>query len=132
MIRRPPRSTRTDTLFPYTTLVRSRERVRAEVNALSGTGGTVHFEATFATGRGGELPLSVTVVDLLADRAVQGFVVAASDISALVEHRTELRHLATPAELTGLPHPATLPERPAAVLSAAVEAGATPSFPHPH
>src|SRR3546814_9223612 len=28
MIRRPPRSTRTDTLFPYTTLFRSRERER--------------------------------------------------------------------------------------------------------
>src|SRR3546814_19428654 len=28
MIRRPPRSTRTDTLFPYTTLVRSRARHR--------------------------------------------------------------------------------------------------------
>src|SRR6056297_1426686 len=28
MIRRPPRSTRTDTLFPYTTLFRSRRRVR--------------------------------------------------------------------------------------------------------
>src|SRR3546814_2838553 len=27
MIRRPPRSTRTDTLFPYTTLFRSREEV---------------------------------------------------------------------------------------------------------
>src|SRR3546814_2298891 len=27
MIRRPPRSTRTDTLFPYTTLFRSRVRV---------------------------------------------------------------------------------------------------------
>src|SRR3546814_17795294 len=27
MIRRPPRSTRTDTLFPYTTLFRSTERV---------------------------------------------------------------------------------------------------------
>src|SRR3546814_13663374 len=27
MIRRPPRSTRTDTLFPYTTLVRSKLRV---------------------------------------------------------------------------------------------------------
>src|SRR3546814_18509466 len=26
MIRRPPRSTRTDTLFPYTTLVRSQRR----------------------------------------------------------------------------------------------------------
>src|SRR3546814_3665419 len=29
MIRRPPRSTRTDTLFPYTTLFRSRRRHRA-------------------------------------------------------------------------------------------------------
>src|SRR3546814_3849108 len=29
MIRRPPRSTRTDTLFPYTTLFRSRVRVVA-------------------------------------------------------------------------------------------------------
>src|SRR3546814_7371187 len=28
MIRRPPRSTRTDTLFPYTTLFRSREDAR--------------------------------------------------------------------------------------------------------
>src|SRR3546814_12007321 len=28
MIRRPPRSTRTDTLFPYTTLFRSQERKR--------------------------------------------------------------------------------------------------------
>src|SRR3546814_19816233 len=28
MIRRPPRSTRTDTLFPYTTLVRSLQRQR--------------------------------------------------------------------------------------------------------
>src|SRR3546814_10880975 len=29
MIRRPPRSTRTDTLFPYTTLFRSREQAEA-------------------------------------------------------------------------------------------------------
>src|SRR3546814_2965642 len=28
MIRRPPRSTRTDTLFPYTTLFRSYQRIR--------------------------------------------------------------------------------------------------------
>src|SRR3546814_6574660 len=28
MIRRPPRSTRTDTLFPYTTLFRSRDALR--------------------------------------------------------------------------------------------------------
>src|SRR3546814_7429072 len=35
MIRRPPRSTRTDTLFPYTTLVRSPDRGCAERQARS-------------------------------------------------------------------------------------------------
>src|SRR3546814_9466859 len=30
MIRRPPRSTRTDTLFPYTTLFRSLKKIQAE------------------------------------------------------------------------------------------------------
>src|SRR3546814_5706301 len=33
MIRRPPRSTRTDTLFPYTTLFRSRRYARARAKA---------------------------------------------------------------------------------------------------
>src|SRR3546814_5401928 len=36
MIRRPPRSTRTDTLFPYTTLFRSRRRAAAAVRAHRG------------------------------------------------------------------------------------------------
>src|SRR3546814_17599181 len=31
MIRRPPRSTRTDTLFPYTTLFRSSGKIRIEI-----------------------------------------------------------------------------------------------------
>src|SRR3546814_1427198 len=35
MIRRPPRSTRTDTLFPYTTLFRSAEK-QARVQELAG------------------------------------------------------------------------------------------------
>src|SRR3546814_3436519 len=33
MIRRPPRSTRTDTLFPYTTLFRSADRVEIDREA---------------------------------------------------------------------------------------------------
>src|SRR3546814_3167416 len=33
MIRRPPRSTRTDTLFPYTTLFRSRRKRHEEVHS---------------------------------------------------------------------------------------------------
>src|SRR3546814_16840881 len=36
MIRRPPRSTRTDTLFPYTTLFRSKRRVDAEATLIMG------------------------------------------------------------------------------------------------
>src|SRR3546814_5512639 len=47
MIRRPPRSTRTDTLFPYTTLFRSLDEriyrvvsVEASVNARTSYGGT--------------------------------------------------------------------------------------------
>src|SRR3546814_141131 len=37
MIRRPPRSTRTDTLFPYTTLFRSVERLRKSGAIIMGT-----------------------------------------------------------------------------------------------
>src|SRR3546814_4810369 len=36
MIRRPPRSTRTDTLFPYTTLFRSRHLIVAAVKVVVG------------------------------------------------------------------------------------------------
>src|SRR3546814_5976085 len=39
MIRRPPRSTRTDTLFPYTTLFRSRRRVSRGRGRRRGRGG---------------------------------------------------------------------------------------------
>src|SRR3546814_12720968 len=37
MIRRPPRSTRTDTLFPYTTLFRSPEFTQIAPDVLDGT-----------------------------------------------------------------------------------------------
>src|SRR3546814_8211016 len=43
MIRRPPRSTRTDTLFPYTTLFRSFLEVRVE--PLQGLVGEVEFRS---------------------------------------------------------------------------------------
>src|SRR3546814_19849915 len=43
MIRRPPRSTRTDTLFPYTTLFRSVERQQSpEINHLRVDAEVVH------------------------------------------------------------------------------------------
>src|SRR3546814_20910007 len=39
MRRRPPRSTRSDTLFPYTTLFRSKCELRAIQDAITGVGG---------------------------------------------------------------------------------------------
>src|SRR3546814_3892313 len=53
MIRRPPRSTRTATLFPYTTLFRSRRRVELE---LAGDGEIIvqlALEQRFVRGRVG-------------------------------------------------------------------------------
>src|SRR3546814_7859838 len=49
MIRRPPRSTRTDTLFPYTTLFRSanaRERGRRDAGARRAVAGGAGRQAT--------------------------------------------------------------------------------------
>src|SRR3546814_11876819 len=55
MIRRPPRSTRTDTLFPYTTLFRSGPRRRAASACLAGVRERVPAESGLANavhGRG--------------------------------------------------------------------------------
>src|SRR3546814_8615331 len=49
MIRRPPRSTRTDTLFPYTTLFRS-------IVSGSGSAGAARKGVRWNTGRGEERP----------------------------------------------------------------------------
>src|SRR3546814_3712040 len=61
MIRRPPRSTRTDTLFPYTTLFRScrsddamgRRRFRARADAAGRIARGAHRERTGAIERAG-------------------------------------------------------------------------------
>src|SRR3546814_13693082 len=54
MIRRPPRSTRTDTLFPYTTLFRSTHAIRAyDVDMTAGTlaGGRLFHQFEHGNGR---------------------------------------------------------------------------------
>src|SRR3546814_1654175 len=63
MLRRPPRSTRTDTLFPYTTLFRSLPSipvaaevsgVRFWISLVEDTGARIHF-CRLSTARGAEL-----------------------------------------------------------------------------
>src|SRR3546814_18146814 len=76
MIRRPPRSTRTDTLFPYTTLVRSEELIifgsfavhaqNADVSGMMMTAGVDaagNLELQFT-----QIPLTLGVGETLADR----------------------------------------------------------------
>src|SRR3546814_8383073 len=52
MIRRPPRSTRTDTLFPYTTLFRSPNLLSTEKRPLHGRG--IGQEAESIAGHGNQ------------------------------------------------------------------------------
>src|SRR3546814_16354658 len=70
MILRPPRSTRTDTLFPYTTLFRS--VVAERIEALRGAGNQVGFalERLFRAARG-VLALAAQFVDQSLAVAVQ-------------------------------------------------------------
>src|SRR3546814_12270131 len=50
MVRRPPRSTRTDTLFPYTTLFRSQPRAFGQREMMA----ALHFASLLAAGRATE------------------------------------------------------------------------------
>src|SRR3546814_15682828 len=61
MIRRPPRSTRTDTLFPYTTLCRSREALLLVGIALERLGEPYSIQAF-----SGEGPNDVTISPIKA------------------------------------------------------------------
>src|SRR3546814_2139520 len=55
MIRRPPRSTRTDTLFPYTTLFRSYQALGNQINTIAiGTNSLADAESAIAIGAGSE------------------------------------------------------------------------------
>jgi diguanylate cyclase (GGDEF)-like protein len=61
--------------------------------------------------------MSLNVVDLTDDRAVQGVVVVAHDITSLVEARRELRRLASHDDLTGLPNRVSLRDHLAGVMA---------------
>src|SRR3546814_17704255 len=62
MIRRPPRSTRTDTLFPYTTLFRSRQKNQPDKNPGSDVMSAVSVKAMVCNAWGG--PDSLSLADL--------------------------------------------------------------------
>jgi diguanylate cyclase (GGDEF)-like protein/PAS domain S-box-containing protein len=88
------------------------ERVRAELSGAAAESIPVTFEAAFRhVSSGLTVPLSLTVVNLLDDHAVEGLVVTAVDITQLAETRARLQHLATHDGLTGLPNRALFLDR---------------------
>src|SRR3546814_7070307 len=83
MIRRPPRSTRTDTLFPYTTLFRSALLMRHLLPA-----------ADFAAWFSAFLPRPDFVPAIVADRGdAKGVHLDGLNLSRSEEHTSELQSL---------------------------------------
>src|SRR3546814_4111129 len=65
MIRRPPRTTRTDTLFPYTTLFRSQRHLEAGERCAGA--GLAAAQVLAAKERGVEMRTSTEVIELVIE-----------------------------------------------------------------
>src|SRR3546814_3070418 len=97
MIRRPPRSTRTDTLFPYTTLFRSRRAVRfGDVAGQADRVGEILLRRQHRMQRA---PRELAVTDLAASRRTE-----AADFAdrigreVIMEHEILIRQAIEPVD----------------------------------
>src|SRR3546814_5043245 len=100
MLRRPPRSTRTDTLFPYPTLFRSLRRgeARQVVRAAglgAGAGEPLSAEGLHAHHRADPVAVDVDVADLGARRDV---------LDRLVDARVDAQGQAVAGGVDGVDH----------------------------
>src|SRR3546814_2423795 len=92
MLRRPPRSTRTDTLFPYTTLVRSYDDALDAfgIHGIGGMVGAIGTGIVYAPGLGGPGDGSVGIG---AQVATQIVAVLVAIVWRSEEHTSELQSL---------------------------------------
>src|SRR3546814_19243102 len=89
MIRRPPRSTRTDTLFPYKTLCRSEARVRRRRRHPAGERNDIMEPIIGGPGGGGLGSAAQADADVIKDSSQQTFmqdVIATSMTLPVVVH----------------------------------------------
>src|SRR3546814_14171531 len=91
MIRRPPRSTRTDTLFPYTTLFRS----VGHLSQLNWSTGTASSTLTLGDAADADRHLAATAITTAGvavpdDQSASGAVFETSDASAAATNNCQL------------------------------------------
>src|SRR3546814_11927755 len=108
MIRRPPRSTRTDTLFPYTTLFRSVARLSAARVTIALKPGTPQESPPSDEGAITRLPLSLAIRDArigaLSITPAGGEPIAIDDIALAASwngNRVVVEHLAASTPWVG-------------------------------
>src|SRR3546814_12802239 len=116
MIRRPPRSTRTDTLFPYTTLFRSVEHVEAVACRAEPCEGVdaaivVREEGKLGADIGAGIALGAAAA--LVAIELRGVAPLAEEELALAERRLDLADAARPVAVAPpVPGPPRSAERP--------------------
>src|SRR3546814_2878084 len=94
MIRRPPRSTRTDTLFPDTTLFRAREGLPAGVRTLLRFARTPHLQAVRAPEPGTvEVRIPGHLIHLRSSIPALAGAASAAPARRSEEHTSELQSL---------------------------------------
>src|SRR3546814_9439354 len=97
MIRRPPRSTRTDTLFPYTTLFRSAADRSRTAREGGGIAGSRHLPARAGAGKRRDPPGRLARLDVAQRTAAGGGESGAgadrTDADRSEEHTSELQSL---------------------------------------
>src|SRR3546814_2713409 len=92
MIRRPPRSTRTDTLFPYTTLFRSAADRSRTAREGGGIAGSRHLPARAGAGKRRDPPGRLARLDV-AQRTAAGGGESGAGADRSEEHTSELQSL---------------------------------------
>src|SRR3546814_2235401 len=87
MIRRPPRSTRTDTLFPYTTLFRSRDRFIVEAERGERTGAEILDDDIGLVAKAQREVAGARRIEINADIAFAGIL-----LGIIARHAVRRRH----------------------------------------
>src|SRR3546814_9303349 len=87
MIRRPPRSTRTDTLFPYTTLFRSRNATINDIEDAVRTISSLGIEKVVRDNARGHIQKAIELISRYDDK------VPKREIIRSEEHTSELQSL---------------------------------------